>query len=89
MQIHPDSTHLGLQQQLDSHPYMHTLCLLYFSWVADLFYIPEYKKKLAGASDEGRDDAEYEEIPAAATGAVAAATNITMTQNSAYSLPCE
>ena len=50
-----------------------------------------YKKKSSCSSDEGRDDAEYEEIPvkATTTGAVAAATNITMTQNSAYSLPSE
>ena len=56
-----------------------------------MLYIPEYKKKSLGSSDEGRDDAEYEEIPvkAATTGAVGAATNITLTQNSAYSLPCE
>ena len=54
-----------------------------------MLLIPEYKNKSLGASDECRDDAEYEEIPAATTGAVGAAANITLTQNSAYSLPCE
>ena len=56
-----------------------------------MLLIPEYRKKLPASSDEGMDDAEYEEIPvkAATTRAVGATTNITLTQNSAYSLPSE
>ena len=54
----------------------------------------ECKKKAVVASAKcRRDDAEYEDIPVkgttTGTGAVEATANITLTQNSAYSLPCE
>ena len=66
-------------------------CVLWKFKVSAVCNVTGYKKKSPASSDEGRDDAEYEEIPvkAATTGAVGAATNITLTQNTAYSLPCE
>ena len=53
------------------------------------FSITECKRKSLVGSSECRDDAEYEEIPpvkTTTTGAVGAAANIVLTQNSAYSL---